>query len=556
MTGKVTAMSEAVAPMRPLARNRRAAVEPVSQIHLSLSDSGKADAFEAARGEILKYAERRAAGGAFPRDAWEGKSFSTDDVGVRRVEGIAIDSPRYWTLRFDDDDPEVAGRSWVIETALAEQDNDRPVLFGLRLQCITRGENPPYDRSIPSFARDVIAACDARLDGRRVTSAPWVVETEDEVDLLVDLLRLETRTAGVVVLSLPEHSNDLSDASIYSDRIARELAGAAHVAVISGQATFHLSNRIGREFSVFNQAVRTYRPGFDPDTETPFAHPLGLAERIQNWDGGHDAYRRFISSEVLRRTVEGPDALRRVPSFAEAKRTAAEIRRRNAQQSGSSSDELLALVEEEIKQLKKDLESQKQESGELLEIAEAEREGANAEVQRLQGTLHHLRQRFQSLETDRGDAADPAIPDDLAELEEWAKKHLAGRVELHNRALRGAKDSEYEDVSVIYQALLLLRDYYVPMRREGGSECMQAFKRRCQELGIKEQKSFTGDRAGEHGDTYFIRMGYRRVELDRHLKKGSSREPRNCFRLYFCWDDTTSQVVVGWLPSHLRTRAS
>ena len=36
MNGKVTAMGEALAPMLPLARSRRAAVEPVSQIHLSL----------------------------------------------------------------------------------------------------------------------------------------------------------------------------------------------------------------------------------------------------------------------------------------------------------------------------------------------------------------------------------------------------------------------------------------------------------------------------------------------------------------------------------------
>lgn len=555
MSERSNAMSEALAPLLPMARSRRAAVEPVSQIHLYLHGSERPGAFEIARNEILKFAERRA-GGALPRDALEGKSFSTDDVGARRIEGVAIDSPRYWTLRFDDDDRTVASRSWVIETALAEQNQDGPVLFGLRLQCIARGENPEYDRSIPTFARDVIAACDVRMDGRRVTLSPWIIDTEDEVDQLVDLLRSDNRTADVIVLSLPEDSNDLSDELISSDRLARDLAGAAHVVVISGQAAFQLSDRVGREFSVFNQAVRTYRPGFDPDTEAPFAHPLGLAERIRNWDGGPDAYRRFISSEVLRRTVEGPDALKRLPSFAEAKRTAAELRRRNAQQSGSSNDELLALAEDEITQLKSDLASQGQESGELLEVAEAEREAAEAEVLRLQGTLYHLQQRLRSLEAVGGDSTDVPIPNDLDELEQWAATHLAGNVELHNRALRGAKDSEYEDDSVIYQALLLLRDYYVPMRRNGGAELRQAFDQRCQELGIEEQQSFSGNRAGEQGDTYFVRLGHRRVELDRHLKKGNSREPRYCFRLYFFWDDTTSQVVVGWLPSHLSTRAS
>ena len=555
MSDRSTAMSEAFAPILPMARSRRAAVEPVSQIHLSLQGPDKIAAFETARSEILKFAERRA-GGAFPREALEGKSFSTDNVGARRIEGVAIESPRYWTLRFDDDDQTVAGRSWVIETALAEQDGDGPVLFGLRLRCVARGENPLYDRSIPTFARNVIAACDVRMDGRRVTLSPWIIDTEDEVDQLVDLLRSDNRTADVIVLSLPEDSNDLSDELISSDRLARDLAGAAHVVVISGQAAFQLSDRVGRKFSVFHQAVRTYRPGFDPDIEAPFAHPLGLADRIRNWDGGPEAYRRFIASEVLRRTVEGTDALKKLPSFAKAKRTAAELRRRSAQQSGSSNDELLALAEDEISQLKSDLESQEQESGELLDVADDEREAAEAEVLRLQGTLYHLQQRLQSLEAAGGDATDVPIPNNLDELEQWAATHLAGNVELHNRALRGAKDSEYEDVSVIYQALLLLRDYYVPMRRNGGAERRQAFDQRCQELGIEEQQSFAGNRAGEQGDTYFIKVGQRCVGLDRHLKKGNSREHRYCFRLYFFWDDTTSQVIVGWLPSHLSTRAS
>jgi hypothetical protein len=102
----------------------------------------------------------------------------------------------------------------------------------------------------------------------------------------------------------------------------------------------------------------------------------------------------------------------------------------------------------------------------------------------------------------------------------------------------------------------VLRDYYVPMRRDGGLDLKDAFEQRCAELGLEEQPTFAGARSGEEGDTYFIKLGGRRLELDRHLKKGNSREPRYCFRLYFLWDDSSNQVVVGWLPSHLSTRAT
>ena len=555
MNDRNTAIDEALASIRPMKRIGGAAVELVSQIHLSLHGSDKSGVFEQARGEILKFAKRRA-GGELPPEALEGKSFATDDVGARRIEAVAIDSPRYWAFRFDDEDKSVARRSWVMEAALAVGNDDGPVLFGLRLQCITRGKNPPYERSIPTFVRDVIAACDVRRDGRRMTLTPWFVDTKDKVDQLVDLLRLESRTADVIVLSLPERSKDVNETLISGKRLAHDLAGAAHVVVISGPVAFKLTDRVGREFSVFNQAVRTYRPEFDPDTESPFSHPLDLAYQIRNRDGGMEAYREIFSSEVLRRTVEGHDALRRVPTFAKAKRTAAELRRQNAQKSGSENKELLNLAEDEIKELKNSLASQEQESSELLTIADSEREDAEAKVLRLQSTVYHLQQRLQSLRTASGKVTDAPIPQDLDELEQWVAEHLAGTVELHNRALRAVKSSEYHDVSVIYQALLLLRDYYVPMRREGGEELKQAFDKRCKDLGIEEQRSFSGKRAGEQGDAYFIRMGHRRVELDRHLKKGNRREPRYCFRLYFFWDDTTSQVIVGWLPSHLSTRAS
>jgi hypothetical protein len=41
-----------------------------------------------------------------------------------------------------------------------------------------------------------------------------------------------------------------------------------------------------------------------------------------------------------------------------------------------------------------------------------------------------------------------------------------------------------------------------------------------------------------------------------HVKKGNSREARNCLRIYFFWDEEREQVVVGHLPAHLTTSQS
>jgi hypothetical protein len=92
------------------------------------------------------------------------------------------------------------------------------------------------------------------------------------------------------------------------------------------------------------------------------------------------------------------------------------------------------------------------------------------------------------------------------------------------------------------------------MRREGGATKVEAFKAACEKLHLEEGPTGSGIRAGEQGEEYFVKFGGRRVFLDRHLKKGSSRDPRYAFRLYFFWDEENDQVVVGWLPSHLDSR--
>ena len=556
-----TAMAAALQPLLPLMRNRRTLVEPVSQIHLSLRGDDPSAVFRKAQECILNFAENRAAG-SLPAKALKGKSFTTDTVGPRRVEGVSIKNPRYWALRFDDDDRRVAERSWVIETALAQDDEGGSVLFGLRLQCVARRRNPAYVPSIPTFARDVIKICDARLDNRRITLDPWLVDTEDKVDELVKFLFQADRSADVVVVSLPRNSDGKSEGLVSGSYLARHLAGAAHVAVITKKASFRLSGRIGKEFSVFDQGVRTYRPGFDPDQQSISMHPLCTAVRIRKWERtfkspkGPQAYRDFLISETLKRSADGSGPQKKVPTFSEAKRVEAQMSRREAKEKGATDHEVLKLYEKENKELTKQLKKVDEENTEYLNILQDDLKAEREEKEKLQNIIHDLQNRIQSLEELRSVKEGTPIPSSLDELEKWAARELVGFVELHNRALRGAKSSVYDDVSLIYKALLLLRDYYVPMKREGSMKRKKAFKGKCVELGIEEQKTFSGTRAGERGDEYFIKDGNRRIELDRHLKKGNSREQRRCFRLYFHWDAEMRQVVVGWLPSHLKTRAS
>ncbi len=198
------------------------------------------------------------------------------------------------------------------------------------------------------------------------------------------------------------------------------------------------------------------------------------------------------------------------------------------------------------------------EATELFEQAEDERVLAEAERDRLESNIEFQRYRIQRLENrfrpHTRTASDVEIPLTLDNFADWCIRYLSGSVEMHNRAFQGVKRSELGDTALIYKALLVLRDYYVPKKREGGLDRLRAFQQACAALGITEGPTFSGSRSGEEGDTYFVRFAGRQVELDRHLKKGTSRDPRLCLRIYFFWDDEGKQVLVGWLPSHLATR--
>ena len=90
---------------------------------------------------------------------------------------------------------------------------------------------------------------------------------------------------------------------------------------------------------------------------------------------------------------------------------------------------------------------------------------------------------------------------------------------------------------------------YYQMRM--GKLTKKEFEAKCSELGIEEAGAIADTAEGEQGDTYFVQYHGKKVKLDRHLRKGTSREPQFCMRIYFFWCEEESLVVIGSLPQHL-----
>jgi hypothetical protein len=551
----ISPFASALAPVAARLRQREATVRPISQVIVQLA-AGEAT-FTAARNAVLRWMDNRA-GRKLPKIAWDGETFELEDVGAQRTAAVSITKPHYWAARLDDADRNVPQRVWTTEIGIGQQEGGA-VLFGCRLLCVTRGEDVVFDRSVPGFVRQIVENQEAKLDGYPIAFKPGVAQSEADVDDLVSLLFDARRQSVVIVFALPDNETDISKTAVSAEEVAAKTIGTAHVVILTGPASFSLSDRVGKEFSVFRQAIRTYKPSFNPDQDEPFRHPLALPRRIATWpDGGGAGYQKFLIDRILAASVSTRDFEQRLPPFVAVRRTAAELRISTAREAGSSDAELLKLAEEEIGKLRKALDEERETHAGLWNVAEEERDQALAEAQQAREANRHLRfrieQQEQQIKAKGGKAVVAPIPNSLTNFADWCAANLSGSVEIHNRAFQGVNKSEYEDVSLIYKSLLVLRDHYVPMRREGGLERKRAYGKACHDLGLEEVPTFAGPRAGEEGDTYFVRYAGRRIELDRHLKKGNSREPRWCFRLYFFWDNDEQQVVVGWMPSHLDTR--
>jgi len=329
--------------------------------------------------------------------------------------------------------------------------------------------------------------------------------------------------------------------------------------LISPEASYALSDRVGRELSVFRGGVRSWRFPLTLE-DSGFSHPLAVAKRISEWgDIGPDAFHRELTDWALRFSAGRSDAEQALPPFSKVRHLAAQITRERAASEGKSEKELLDLALSDNGRLVGELDDQRAEHAEILALAEEDVRKLQHERDEAWAAAASLRARIEVIEAAlrRQRQEDEApIPDTLSELGVWAEQNLGGRVVVLPRAIHVAKKSPFEDVAFVYRTLLALRDKYVPMRRTGSTQAKSDCDSAWQELGLELTPSFAGSGAGQFGEEYRVKWEGGTRDLEMHLKGRNSRDPRYGFRCYFFWDEAKQIAVVGAIPGHLTTNAS
>ncbi|MEP0844909.1 MAG: hypothetical protein HRF43_19585 [Phycisphaerae bacterium] len=499
-----------------------------------------------------------------PQQGWKGESFDVEEWG-QKVECIAIAEAGLWSLRLTQPDAPfgaraaVPGRIWTTDIAVSKRPDS--IGFGIRVICASLPYcNEEIALTRPRVVLDLIAAVGLHeirlLDGR-----PWQLASDQELVAFQDFLTDPLRTMPVFLLTQPDRRRfqvQVSDWMLDADHLARKTQGFAHVVLLPWQLGYQWTEMVGKPWSAYLGAVRTYQPGLDFELDSPDMHPRAIAERIlffrYNALEGEKAFTAFLidqaAAQAASKRVHWNDRL----FITDARTKQTELVR---QQAKDDSD-WRKLYEDEIASLKIKVEEATREAEEYNNDAiqaMRDREAYAEENAKLRAHIESLRARLAEKMGEEPDLSIP-IPNKYDDLREWVDTHLAGRLLLHPRALKGLKTADYEDPSLVYRSLLLLANEYRNMRM-GIPEARKAYEEGLNRLGVRHDGSITRERAGEQGDTYFVvyPLGSGQKQfVEFHLRKGSNKDTRYCLAIYFFWDENTQQVVVAWMPSHLDNR--
>lgn len=512
--------------------------------------------FDAAKAKILAWLSSKGFGGF---DASESRIVEKSDGEL----SIETDGQAIWSFRLDDRRSMEAGAIWRVEATLLRQ--PRPAI-SLRLMQVRSNEEapPPVASGVPQVVATI--AKEVGLEDAGIALLGTAVRLSDEKMALwlAQLLQNPSRTQPVVVIS--------GSVDVSADRLAARLAGVAHVVCIDTGVSDQLIRRFGRDRAVYGHAVRLYRPGFTIEADSA-RHTVWILKGTQlpKW------LATDIFEDACTISLESGDLDERAPSFETvrnhlvAQRIASSEQRLDAlrqqlESIASSKDEQIGKLQAIRSELESTLVQYQTKARQLEELADQlqgelqvtrrERDAAIEEVRQLK---YQVSSQWATAEAGYAQIAEQVeYPDNWEDLETWVELYGEGRLVLHPKAAKAARESPFNDISLAYKAMDYLVRYYIPMRTRS-AEDQQAFQRNIQalaELGLEESDVGTADEIRRYRDKYRRQYDGREIVLDRHLKKGVGFDPAVVFRLYFYYDEESAKVVVGHLTTHLTNRLS
>jgi hypothetical protein len=479
---------------------------------------------------------------------------------------ILYDYGKYFCASIEHLDTKVPGRIWITECEIISANGK--YIFGTKVSYTTPESAEMKDEifSIPSFVID-IARKNGFRDVRILNQDVFEANSMEKIKELRDLIVNEDRKFPLVVIT------DMEDDETTKERfhplikpylLIGSIGIISHIAHIPYKMTQVWNECMGDFWGAYNGAIRIYYSNTDLEGTDYFLHPLATAKRIRaegyidehgKEHKGEDVFHELlidkIKSSNIRMRINWCGCGHKFSGVAHAEKF------RDYRKTFANIKDMEKYYEEEIERLERGIKEAEDEAYSAMQEATAIEKKLKEALENIKAQNYRI-DSLEELAIKRSSNEQDVIeiPEKYEDIPEWVQKHFAGRLVLAPRAKSALKSAIYEDVSTVCKSLMMLAKEYYQMRCEDlrGSTSRMDFFGKCQELGVQESASVSDICAGEEGETYNLNYGGKKRKLDRHLKKGSSRDPRYCMRIYYFWDEEMCRTVIGYLPGHLDNR--
>jgi hypothetical protein len=146
--------------------------------------------------------------------------------------------------------------------------------------------------------------------------------------------------------------------------------------------------------------------------------------------------------------------------------------------------------------------------------------------------------------------------DDLRDFPHWLHNLPGDRIIVLRRAVREARSTIHPEPRRIAAALTLLGSLRWASFHGDRTAALQ-FEAELQKLHLHDGFTNAERLKGLTGKDYEVVFGGRKLLLDRKIASNTSgfNDPK-MIRIYYCHDRESGKMIVGWLPTHLRTLSS
>jgi len=228
-------------------------------------------------------------------------TFAPEDgsKGTYTIQTAADTHRTWWMVKLQEDNAE--GRRFSTAVSITNGRDRVSVYVTLETGWITTRIMPvPVDPKCPRIVRSLLGLPGRWYHGGSPIRLGEGVNGFDEGESLALEIQNPNRTIPVVVVSTDGNGPALPDLDA---KLGHDLAGLADVVIIDDDATWALTDILGKSFSCYRGSVRLYWPQFSTKQQC-YSHPLWTAERLRstadNPISTRDIFRKQLRGQLFR----------------------------------------------------------------------------------------------------------------------------------------------------------------------------------------------------------------------------------------------------------------